>query len=145
MRKLDSEFGFPTTLHLRRYMAPPADGAATEQPPPIYDLYAVLSHAGDAGAGHYVAYLRPDAAGKRWFEFDDASVREVPQDAAVRRQYGGRHGRGRGLLKMGPAPNAYMLVYVRRGAEAAAEAEASGPPSAALPADVRALFEETLQ
>lgn len=109
MHKLQSEFAFPTTLRMFKYLrhgAPP-------QPKPVYRLFAVLSHVGGANAGHYVAYVNP-LGGKQWYEFNDAQVTPVPEEVAVRQQYGGRFARSKGLFGMGAAPNAYMLVYVRQ-------------------------------
>ena len=102
-------------------------------------LYGVLSHVGNVGSGHYVSYVRP-LGQRQWFEFDDTRVSPVSEDVAVRRQFGGGHGRGSGMFGMGTAPNAYMLIYVRqvsrlRGADAPSryprargtERAASGP------------------
>ena len=58
MRKLQSEFRFPTALRLHRFMRRGWQGSQPEQRPD-YTLYAVLSHVGDIGSGHYVAYVRP--------------------------------------------------------------------------------------
>ncbi len=138
LSKLQSEFRVPTTLRLGRYMA----AGCEERPAPIYELHSVLSHVGDAGAGHYVAYVRPgsERGAKKWYEFDDSNVREVPQEAAVRKQYGGRFSSPRDYMQRygGAAPNAYMLVYVQREEE---PEEGGGAPSEALPEEIHKAFE----
>lgn len=156
MHKLQSAFAFPTCLKLHRYMAQRGGvGAGDKQPPPVYQLQAVLSHVGDAGGGHYVAYVRPRGS-KQWYEFDDTRVTPVPEDVAVRQQYGGHHSArgGGGLFGWGQKPNAYMLVYVRRDYAnkpvregAAGPAESAFEPAAAelLPASVRQNFESVLR
>ena len=120
MHKLQSAFAFPVCLRLHRYMARTraspggggggdgshskgggADMSADKQPPPVYQLQAVLSHVGDAGGGHYVAYVRPRGS-KQWYEFDDTRVTPVSEEVAVRQQYGGQHSaRGGGLFGWG--------------------------------------------
>ena len=140
MQKLQQEFSFPTRLKLQRYMAKGKD-SPPGTPPPVYDLHAVLSHVGDAGSGHYVSYVQPRGS-KQWYEFDDTRVRPVREEVAVRQQYGGRHSKGGGLMGMGAAPNAYMLVYVRRDLIAEDAAEATGE---LLPPKVKGAFEKTLR
>lgn len=138
MQKLQQAFAFPTLLKLHRFMA----HNAAEGPPPEYELHAVLSHVGEAGSGHYVAYVRPRGS-RQWYEFDDTRVSAVGEEVAVRQQYGGRHARSRGFLgALGPKPNAYMLVYVRR--DAAAAATDAPEATAALTPEVRAAFESEL-
>jgi len=118
MRKLQQAFSFPTRLSLARFMAESARNGAGA-PPPEYELHAVLSHGGDAGSGHYIAYVRPRGTAQ-WWEFDDTRVRQVEEHVAVKQQFGGRHSpvntrNGGGLFGFGGGPmNAYMLVYVRR-------------------------------
>ena len=95
--------------------------------------------------------MRPRGS-KQWYEFDDTRVTPVPEDVAVRQQYGGHHSArgGGGLFGWGQKPNAYMLVYVRRDYAnkpvregAAGPAESAFEPAAAelLPASVRQNFE----
>ncbi|KAL1508507.1 hypothetical protein AB1Y20_004608 [Prymnesium parvum] len=137
MRKLQSEFKFPTLLRLHRFMRErPAQG----DPSPTYVLYGVLSHVGGAGCGHYVSYVRP-LGQRQWYEFDDTRVRPVLEEVAVRRQFGGGHSQGGGMLGMGAAPNAYMLVYVRQ-EEALKATEVD---EGLLPSDVRKHFEQSLR
>ena len=170
MRKLQQAFSFPTRLSLARFMAESAQNSAGA-PPPEYELHAVLSHGGDAGSGHYIAYVRPRGTAQ-WWEFDDTRVRQVEEHVAVKQQFGGRHSpvntrSGGGLFGFGGGPmNAYMLVYVRRdllvardgagapssSAATAASAAASGDvtsgdvtePRSELAPEVRAAFEREL-
>jgi ubiquitin carboxyl-terminal hydrolase 7 len=140
LQKLQQSFAFPTTLKLHRYLA---RGAALGAPPPVYVLHAVLSHAGDADSGHYIAYVRP-RGGKDWYEFDDTRVSKVPEEVAVRQQFGGRHSsRGRGLFGLGEKPNAYMLMYVRR--DVLEHTEEQPESSGLLSAEVRAAFENAMR
>jgi hypothetical protein len=141
MRKLQQAFSFPTRLSLARFMADSARNGAGA-PPPEYELHAVLSHGGDAGSGHYIAYVRPRGTAQ-WWEFDDTRVRQVEEHVAVKQQFGGRHSpvntrSGGGLFGFGGGPmNAYMLVYVRRDllvARYGAGAPSSSAATAASPA-----------
>ena len=138
MHKLQQAFAFPTRLMLHKFMAA---SAAADAPPPDYELAAVLSHAGGAGSGHYIAYVRPRGS-KQWWEFDDTRVTPVAEHVAVKQQFGGRHSRGGGVF--GGAPNAYMLVYVRRDAAETAAEGGEGEAAAALPSEVRDAFEREL-
>lgn len=138
MQKLQQAFTFPTTLRLRSFLA---KGAADGRPAPVYRLYAVLSHAGDVGSGHYVAYVRP-LGSDQWYEFDDTRVRKVPEEAAVKAQYGGEYSRNKkGFFNMGAPPNAYMLTYVRENTVRECKAAGSQSPGAGLPASVLRRFE----
>ena len=59
-----------------------------------YNLRAVIIHQGNAGAGHYVAYVR--AHNEQWYYFNDSAVpRIVPDPSEVLGQ------------------QAYMLIYER--------------------------------
>eukprot|EP00127_Corallochytrium_limacisporum_P006108 Clim_evm57s218 gene=Clim_evmTU57s218 len=77
-----------------------------------YELHAVLVHGGQAGSGHYWAYIRQwlpgcDADGLpfyKWFEYNDINVKEVPEDEVFRYSEGGLH----------RASSAYCFVYVKR-------------------------------
>ena len=51
------------------------------RPPPPYELYAVVSHTGSLGGGHYVAHVR---CGSDWFAVDDGAV--LPSDEAAARR-----------------------------------------------------------
>ncbi|KAN0061922.1 hypothetical protein ACQY0O_005917 [Thecaphora frezii] len=62
---------------------------------PIYDLYGVDNHFGGLGGGHYTAYAKNPSDGK-WYEFDDSSVRPVPDPETVK------------------SSSAYLLFYRRR-------------------------------
>ena len=95
MSKLQTEFSFPTRLKLARYLAKGVDGRSLPGGGQ-YELHAVLSHEGDAGSGHYRAYVLPrrDGNSNQWYEFDDTRVTPVREDVAVKQQYGGKFARG---------------------------------------------------
>lgn len=139
MRKLQQAFTYPTRLKLGSFLAKGADKAA---PSPVYRLYAVLSHAGNVGSGHYVAYVRP-LGSDQWYEFDDTRVRAVSEEAAVKAQYGGDYSRAkRGFFDMGAPPNAYMLTYVRESTVREAKCGGAQPPGDGLSAALVRRFEQ---
>jgi len=139
MRKLQQAFTYPTRLKLGGFLAKGADKAA---PSPVYRLYAVLSHAGNVGSGHYVAYVRP-LGSDQWYEFDDTRVRAVSEEAAVKAQYGGDYSRAkRGFFDMGAPPNAYMLTYVRESTVREAKCGGAQPPGDGLSAALVRRFEQ---
>ena len=145
MSKLQTEFSFPTRLKLARYLAKGVDGRSLPGGGQ-YELHAVLSHEGDAGSGHYRAYVLPrrDGNSNQWYEFDDTRVTPVREDVAVKQQYGGKFARGGGMFGLGCKPNAYMLVYVRKDLvdEDAIEPQ---PTGSLLHQEVRRAFERTLK
>ena len=88
----------------------------------LYDLYAVLLHAGQLEKGHYFALIK-DVEDGSWYRFDDEKVTLLtPEqlDRELRKAYGGRG-----------STSAYMLLY-REIAASAAESDgcAEGGPSA---------------
>lgn len=146
MRKVNAPLEFPVELDLRELEKPeaatasadggsPGSAAAGNVPktkagsavvpfladsPAIYDLQGVIVHRGTVRSGHYYCYIHEwdpvEQRYTRWLEYDDESVREVPEDVAVRANYGRsvpvdsfRHE----ASMMGGA-NAYILSYVRR-------------------------------
>ena len=66
----------------------------SDDPAPIYDLFAVSNHSGGLGGGHYTAYGKNPKTGK-WYMFNDSSTHEVAEDTVVTKQ-------------------AYVLFYRRR-------------------------------
>ena len=60
-------------LDLARYAAP---ASRAQDECSIYDLAAVISHVGELGGGHYVAFARSCVDGT-WRLFDDSVVRRV--------------------------------------------------------------------
>lgn len=56
--------------------------------PWVYELYAVLIHAGVISGGHYYAYIR-DLDTRRWWNFNDSNVTEI-SESQVREAWGGR-------------------------------------------------------
>lgn len=101
----------------------------------VYDLQAIVVHAGEYDSGHYYAYVRPDVRSDVWYRFDDHNVQEVAYKDVFTDACGGKgqhnaqkqpKGRwfsrlGRALLPRsggygygGRASNAYVLQYVQR-------------------------------
>ncbi|XP_071945533.1 ubiquitin carboxyl-terminal hydrolase 32-like isoform X2 [Antedon mediterranea] len=70
-----------TNDHPLIFNLPPeaANGGDPEKPNcPMYDLFAVSCHTGILGGGHYVSYaINPN---KKWYCFNDSSVKEVKGD-----------------------------------------------------------------
>jgi ubiquitin C-terminal hydrolase len=63
-------------LELARYCTPAAARAS-----PVYELVAVVDHAGDLGSGHYTARCRlPSGA---WHQFDDTRTTHTPAPAGA--------------------------------------------------------------
>jgi len=51
---------------------------SSEDPQPLYHLYAVSNHYGTLGGGHYTAFARNHReTEQQWFKFDDSSVSEI--------------------------------------------------------------------
>ena len=73
------------------------DSKINEQSEYLYELSAVVIHSGSAHGGHYYAYIKDDSTNK-WYEFNDASVKEIPE-SSIATQYGGKNN------------CAYMLSY----------------------------------
>jgi len=71
--KLPTNIDFPReSLDLTLY------GTFVEDPPPIYDLFAVSNHIGSCSGGHYTAYSK-NFDSNAWGEFDDArTTPEIP-------------------------------------------------------------------
>ncbi|EGC31737.1 hypothetical protein DICPUDRAFT_50006 [Dictyostelium purpureum] len=82
--KLDTLVKFPIKdLDLSKYVL------SKNQPPPIYDLFAVSNHYGSLGGGHYTAYALNEPETKeakangnsngngKWYKFDDSHVSEA--------------------------------------------------------------------
>ena len=87
----------------------------------VYELYSVLVHSGEAGSGHYYAYIKDmtDTHGT-WNEFNDSTVSGISVEA-IRKTWGGKaaattpaatassyHSR---WLKPTNDTSAYMLLY----------------------------------
>ncbi|KAM4815031.1 uncharacterized protein RHO17_005553, partial [Thomomys bottae] len=65
--KVDGLVRFPQRLDMQPYMSQPREG------PLVYDLYAVLVHAGwSSHTGHYFSYIK--AGNGQWYKMDDAKV-----------------------------------------------------------------------
>eukprot|EP00887_Chlorella_sp_A99_P006830 scaffold2.g6830.t1 len=93
--KISKKVEFEVELDLTPYLSAPAAAGA---PHPLYDLYAVLVHAGHSvHSGHYYAYVR--GASGLWYICDDAQVSQVSERVVL-------------------AQKAYILFYIRRSSSA---------------------------
>ena len=133
--KINDRYAFYPEINLNEFVE--RRGDADEQGEEnVYLLHAVLVHMGDAGGGHYHAYIQPDpvspeGAGK-WLKFDDERVLRVSETEACEDNFGAP------ALVNGVAfppqkrfTNAYMLQYVRKSVAAeylGAPSEAEVPP-----------------
>ena len=86
----------------------------------VYELYAVLVHAGSASFGHYYALIK-DVENGEWHEFNDATVKPI-KESELQRAWGGAGTAG----GWGATSSAYMLMYRRK--EAPTAATATAPP-----------------
>jgi len=131
MSKMNDEFSFPEELDLSDVCT---DVKSEEKESCLYDLQAVVVHAGEYGSGHYYAYVRPDIRSDEWYRFNDHEVTKVSFKDVTCDSYGGRAAQKakekqskRGLLSRvfgslnsgsygygGRTSSAYMLQYVRR-------------------------------
>ncbi|KAH9406273.1 Ubiquitin carboxyl-terminal hydrolase 19 [Tyrophagus putrescentiae] len=84
----------PNSIHRRKLGS--CDSLEEAVPPPIYDLYAVVNHMGEAFMGHYTAYARAFNGEMGWRHFDDSSVSDVTDESRI------------------VSHNAYLLFYKRR-------------------------------
>ncbi|EWC45003.1 hypothetical protein DRE_06283 [Drechslerella stenobrocha 248] len=118
--KVNDLYEFPEEFDASPYLAEDAD----KSEPYEYVLHGVLVHSGDFNAGHYYAFIKPDAGGK-WFKFDDdrvtpATIKEVLDDnfggdipAAQYIGIGPRNPYSR-TMSLKRSMSAYMLVYIRK-------------------------------
>jgi ubiquitin C-terminal hydrolase len=56
-----------------------------------YVLQAVVVHAGEYGAGHYYAYVRPHPSSDAWFRCDDERIEAVSWEEVARDAFGGKY------------------------------------------------------
>ncbi len=89
-------------LSLQHFMS--EESGQKEATPSSYDLFAVSNHQGSIAAGHYMAVCKaPSPPGSKekdqWYCFNDVSVNKLAASAV-------------------PSPNAYLLCYYRKDAEA---------------------------
>jgi hypothetical protein len=137
-KKIHNHYEFPTILQLDEYLV--KDGNQDDsnnqnqnhqnQEQNRYLLHSVLVHSGDAGGGHYYAYIRPytdtnyhrvynmnevvgegggRGGGSEWFKFNDEIVLRVEEKEAVKYCYGRRPEDSYRSMS-----SAYMLVYIRQ-------------------------------
>ena len=130
MTKLNSRFAFPEVLDLSTICKSSSEADIDTT---LYDLQSIVVHVGEYGAGHYYAYVRPDARKDEWYRFNDDHVQEVSFKEVVEDAYGGRNAvskskrrtglvgklkralRGRGSFGWGGSTSsAYVVQYVKR-------------------------------
>ncbi|EPS37721.1 hypothetical protein H072_8604 [Dactylellina haptotyla CBS 200.50] len=117
--KVNDLYEFPEEFDAAPYLADDADKSESYE----YVLHGVLVHSGDFNAGHYYAFIKPDAGGN-WFKFDDdrvtpATIKEVLDD-----NFGGEIPNSQFLgplrnpytrtMSLKRSMSAYMLVYIRK-------------------------------
>ncbi|KAF3940694.1 hypothetical protein ABW19_dt0201570 [Dactylella cylindrospora] len=117
--KVNDLYEFPEEFDAAPYLSADADKSEAYE----YVLHGVLVHSGDFNAGHYYAFIKPDAGGK-WFKFDDdrvtpATIKEVLDD-----NFGGDIPNSQFLgplrnpytrtMSLKRSMSAYMLVYIRK-------------------------------
>ncbi|XP_069891442.1 ubiquitin carboxyl-terminal hydrolase 17-like protein 6 [Dipodomys merriami] len=74
--KVDKEVHFPESLDMQPYMSQHTEG------PLLYDLYAVLVHAGSSShTGHYFSYIK--AGNGQWYKMDDTKVTTCDASSAL--------------------------------------------------------------
>lgn len=89
MVKINDRYEFETELDLNQYVE---DSNGTN----IYVLHSVLVHIGDVNGGHYHVFIRPDIdisdtepkKINHWFKFDDETVSQASEEAAVIDNFG---------------------------------------------------------
>jgi ubiquitin carboxyl-terminal hydrolase 7 len=118
MMKINDRYEFPEIWDATPYLSKEADKTESY----VYHLHGVLVHSGDLNAGHYYAFLKPEAEG-HWFKFDDDRVmRSLPREA-ISDNFGGEFPAQNGAPQRNPytrtwttkrSNNAYMLVYIRQ-------------------------------
>ncbi|TID22675.1 ubiquitin carboxyl-terminal hydrolase 21 [Venturia nashicola] len=120
MMKINDRYEFPEIWDASPYLSEEADRSE----PWIYRLHGVLVHSGDLNAGHYYAFLKPQADGE-WYRFDDDRVMKALPREAISDNFGGEaspQANGQTAGQRNPytrtwtqkrSNNAYMLVYIR--------------------------------
>ena len=105
-RKNDTPVRFPLELDLAAHVMHPsarggANGSTTNAY--LYDLIACSNHYGSTGGGHYTAFAKNSLSGD-WYKFDDSHTSLVEDVSSI------------------ITPAAYVLIYMRRGAQGGAQA-----------------------
>lgn len=145
--KLNDEIGFPADLDMSKYMVDPdviqqlekdkqqnGDLKAQESLPESlqYELIGVLVHTGNAGFGHYYAFIKNFVDGK-WYKFNDEHVTAVEETDILSQNWTGSERTSYynpSIMQRSATP--YMLVYRRRTPPAA---NAVGEPIVAMDED----------
>ncbi|KAF3138571.1 hypothetical protein TWF703_004619 [Orbilia oligospora] len=117
--KVNDLYEFPEEFDASPYLSPDAD----KSEPYDYVLHGVLVHSGDFNAGHYYAFIKPEAGG-RWFKFDDDRVTPATLKEVLDDNFGGEFPASQLLgplrnpytrtMNLKRSMSAYMLVYIRK-------------------------------
>eukprot|EP01117_Protostelium_nocturnum_P014439 TRINITY_DN5491_c0_g1_i1.p1 TRINITY_DN5491_c0_g1~~TRINITY_DN5491_c0_g1_i1.p1 ORF type:complete len:1424 (-),score=574.98 TRINITY_DN5491_c0_g1_i1:1578-5423(-) len=129
--KLNDDIKFPPYLRMENYLvgeeiynpSTEEDSQKTQpieenesKSPVIFELYAILVHSGNAGYGHYYAYLKNFTDGN-WYKFNDERVDFVSQNNISDNLWLGQTGTGWGMSSYSSftrSSTPYMLVYRKR-------------------------------
>ena len=140
--------------------APPAKrqkgaSSASSKSPWVYDLHAVLLHKGGGTAsGHYVAQVRHANSGD-WWQFDDEGVSRLGSHLTTADVCAAPKGKGKRAATAPPpagagggkgarvsSSQAYMLMYVRRGANDGPEPQPPASVASEVQAEARVMEAE---
>eukprot|EP01116_Phalansterium_solitarium_P018807 TRINITY_DN5104_c0_g1_i3.p1 TRINITY_DN5104_c0_g1~~TRINITY_DN5104_c0_g1_i3.p1 ORF type:complete len:1258 (-),score=480.84 TRINITY_DN5104_c0_g1_i3:52-3825(-) len=128
------------------------DAIMTDKSPALdskYELYGVLVHSGNAGFGHYYAYIKNFADGK-WYKFNDEQVTAIDDDSIIRNGvWAGERERTSGSSYWSTASaysqrsaTPYMLVYRRRYPRVEVRPDAQADAPSELPQKPRIVYDE---
>jgi len=83
---------------------------------PFFELYAVLVHSGNAGFGHYYAFLK-NFTDAKWYKFNDEQVSVMDESEVEKQLIGGSSSSGffmQSAPSMQRSATPYMLVYRKK-------------------------------
>eukprot|EP01105_Mastigella_eilhardi_P020175 TRINITY_DN4786_c0_g1_i6.p1 TRINITY_DN4786_c0_g1~~TRINITY_DN4786_c0_g1_i6.p1 ORF type:complete len:975 (-),score=258.77 TRINITY_DN4786_c0_g1_i6:133-3057(-) len=120
LAKINDKFEFTPELDLTPFLQQQQEGTNGDAaPPPVYQLHAVLVHAGSVYGGHYYSFIRPTLKNK-WFRMDDDVVKAAKLREVFDENFGGAVAQhtssffGSIQSMMRACASAYMLVYFRK-------------------------------
>ncbi len=82
-----------------------------------YELVGIVVHSGTADSGHYYSYIKEQerTTEEKWFEFNDAHVRDFDISEIPNETFGGREESvGWGVKGYVKTASAYMVIYKRK-------------------------------
>lgn len=124
--KVNDFFEFPHELNMEPYTQEgllkkehPNKKAEVNYPEDYYkfNLRGIIVHAGTAEQGHYYSYIQERVGQKKWYEFNDSSVRDFDPAEIPDECFGGKDTFiGNNMMQMTTDKwrNAYVLVYERK-------------------------------